>query len=124
MPEVERSLVVLVDEDRSLGRGAFGRVYLGRLHNVDNIDSKEGVKVTKVAVKLVPGSLLDANKAYALSEDAGADAQASLLHEVEIMSRIGRCVFTYFRRALHPFSTATRTSSPCSPASPLRARST
>ena len=91
LPEIDRSLVVLVDEDRPLGRGAFGHVYLGRLHNVDTIDSKENLNVVEVAVKLASGTLHAANKAYALAEDASANAQSFLLHEAEIMNRIGRC---------------------------------
>ena len=123
MPEVDRSCVVLVDKDRPLGRGAFGYVYLGHLHNVDAIDSKESTSVVEVAVKIASGILPVANKVYSLTEDASADAHSSLLHEVEIMSRIDRCVFAHFREVL-PSLSATSTSSRCSVASPLRARST
>jgi len=98
LPEVDRSLVVLADEDRPLGRGAFGHVYLGRLHNVDRASSIEDIELVDVAVKIASGISLVANKAYRFTDDAGADAQSSLLRETEIMSRIGRCVFVYFRR--------------------------
>jgi hypothetical protein len=98
LPEVDRSLVVLVDEDRPLGRGAFGHVFLGRLCNLDGTDFAEDIKLVKVAVKMAPGTLFTLNKVYGLSEDSNVDAQSSLLHEAEIMSRIGRCVFAYFRR--------------------------
>ena len=55
LPEVDHSLITLVNEDRPLGRGAFGRVFLGRLYSINAIDSLESAKLVEVAVKIASG---------------------------------------------------------------------
>ena len=71
LPEVDHSLIVLGDENRPLGRGAYGHVYFGRLHNVDTIASKQSSDAVEVAVKIALGISLVANKRLLIDRGRG-----------------------------------------------------
>ena len=57
LPEISRSLVVLVNDEPPLGCGTFGYVSLGRLYDADATDPEQSIDAVDVAVKTVPGVL-------------------------------------------------------------------
>ena len=88
--QIDRTLLT-VYEDRPLGRGAFGHVLCGCLR--DSFNAKEDASYKEVAIKeahskafFLQGRILQLTAA-ALTDDT----EQSLLHEIDVMVRLGRC---------------------------------